>query len=81
MNWRNNHMRRSAASRLHDHASEHGEFFARKARCPLFKFELFNDWGGRGYDDSVPGEVTKTRPSARGEDYMIPYMVGKLAPN
>ena len=20
--------------------------------------ELFNDWGGRGYDDSVPGEVT-----------------------
>ena len=25
--------------------------------------ELFNDWGGRGYDDSVPGEVTKTAPS------------------
>ena len=22
--------------------------------------ELFNDWEGRGYDDSVPGEVTKT---------------------
>ena len=25
--------------------------------------ELFNDWGGRGYDDFVPGEVTKTAPS------------------
>ena len=25
--------------------------------------ELFNDWGGRGYDDSVPGEVPKTASS------------------
>ena len=25
--------------------------------------ECFNDCGGRGYDDSVPGEVTKTTPS------------------
>ena len=25
--------------------------------------ELLNDWGGRGYDDSVPREVTKTAPS------------------
>ena len=25
--------------------------------------ELFNDWGGRGYDDYVPGKVTKTAPS------------------
>ena len=25
--------------------------------------ELFNDWGRRGYDDSVPGEVTKTPSS------------------
>ena len=25
--------------------------------------ELFNDWRGRGSDDSVPGEVTKTAPS------------------
>ena len=25
--------------------------------------ELFNDWGGRGYDDSIPGEVTKIAPS------------------
>ena len=25
--------------------------------------ELFNDWGGRGYDDSVPREVTKTARS------------------
>ena len=25
--------------------------------------ECFNDWGGRGYDDSVPGDGTKTTPS------------------
>ena len=25
--------------------------------------ESFNDWGGRGYDDSVPGVVTKTATS------------------
>ena len=25
--------------------------------------EWFNDWGGRGYDDFVTGEVTKTAPS------------------
>ena len=25
--------------------------------------ECFNDWGGRGYDDSFTGEVTKTTPS------------------
>ena len=25
--------------------------------------ERFNDWGGRGYDDFVPKEVTKTAPS------------------
>ena len=24
--------------------------------------ESFNECGGRGYDDSVPGEVTKTAP-------------------
>ena len=24
--------------------------------------EGFNDWGGRGYDDFVPGEVTKIAP-------------------
>ena len=24
--------------------------------------EEFNDWGGRGYDDFVPGEVIKTAP-------------------
>ena len=23
----------------------------------------FNDWGKRGYDGSVPGEVTRTAPS------------------
>ena len=25
--------------------------------------ESFNDWGGRGYDDSVPGVVIETAPS------------------
>ena len=25
--------------------------------------EGFNDWGGRGYDDFVSGEVTRTAPS------------------
>ena len=25
--------------------------------------EFFNDWGGRGYDDSVLGEVNKTASS------------------
>ena len=25
--------------------------------------ESFNDWGGRGYDDSVPGVVNETAPS------------------
>ena len=29
----------------------------------LMKTEGFDDWGGRGYDDFVPGEVTKTAPS------------------
>ena len=29
----------------------------------LFGEELFNDWGGRGYDDSVPREVNKTASS------------------
>ena len=30
---------------------------------PYRRIELFNDWGRRGYDDSVPGEVTKTPSS------------------
>ena len=29
-------------------------------------YELFNDWGGRGYDDSVPVKVTKTAPPGIG---------------
>ena len=29
----------------------------------LSVYEGFNDWGGRAYDDFVPGEVTKTAPS------------------
>ena len=31
--------------------------------CAFVIFESFNDWGGRGYDDFVPGEVTKTARS------------------
>ena len=31
--------------------------------CTISTNEGFNDWGGRGYDDFVPGEVTKTAPS------------------
>ena len=32
---------------------------------PLYQSwqKVFNDWGGRGYDDFVPGEVTKTAHS------------------
>ena len=30
---------------------------------PRRGFECFNGWGGRGYDNSVPGEVTETTPS------------------
>ena len=37
------------------------------------KHECSNDWGGRRYDDSIPGEVNKTI-----FDYMIPYMVDKV---
>ena len=29
----------------------------------LSTLECFNDWGGRGYNDSVPGDGTKTTPS------------------
>ena len=29
----------------------------------MLSLEGFNDWGGRGYDDFVPEEVTKTAPS------------------
>ena len=35
----------------------------RKRRDHQLTSESFNDWGGRGYDDSVPGVVTKTSPS------------------
>ena len=30
---------------------------------PCTTYELFNDWGERGYDDSVHGQVTKTASS------------------
>ena len=29
----------------------------------VYNSEGFNDWGGRGYDDFVPGELIKTAPS------------------
>ena len=34
-----------------------------KTHAFVVPLEGFNDWGGRGYDDFVPGEVTKTAPS------------------
>ena len=40
-----------------DHASVRGVCFIELME------EGFNDWGRRGYDDFVPGEVTKTPPS------------------
>ena len=33
------------------------------ARGDVVATELFNDWGGRGYNDSVSVEVAKTVPS------------------
>ena len=36
--------------------------FRRFLYCSLHATEGFSDWGGRGYDDFVPGEVTKTAP-------------------
>ena len=35
-------------------------FFVRRFHLTI---KCFNDWRGRGYDESVPGEVTKTTPS------------------
>ena len=38
---------------------------------------MFNDWGGRGYDDSVPGEVTKT-PSSGDRTTLSPTWSASL---
>ena len=35
--------------------------YRREGVCSIY--ESFNGWGGRGYDDSVSGVVTKTAPS------------------
>ena len=35
----------------------------RQEKREATRLEGFNDWGGRGYDDFVPGEVTETAPS------------------
>ena len=55
--------------------SHHGDnFLLRPTRIPSLQNPCqvqppdnikdgFNDWGGRGYDDFVPGEVIKTAPS------------------
>ena len=37
--------------------------FAQINYCLVQCLESFNDWGGRGYDDSVPGVVNETAPS------------------
>ena len=46
------------------------EYNAEAEYCSRFEIngvfytpECFNDWGGRGYADFVPEEVTKTTPS------------------
>ena len=36
---------------------------APKQKQTCYYTEGFNGWGGRGYDDFFPGEVTKTAPS------------------
>ena len=33
--------------------------------------ECSNEWGGRGYDDSVPGDGTKTTPPGIGLHYPL----------
>ena len=38
-------------------------FIFAASEYPSMTNEGFNDWGGRGYDDFVPGELTKTVPS------------------
>ena len=37
--------------------------FKPRTRTYSLRLEWFNDWGERGYDDFVSGEVTKTAPS------------------
>ena len=37
-------------------------YLAQRRDGALSPTECFNDWGGRAYDDSVPGEVTKSTP-------------------
>ena len=41
----------------------HGVSGKRRGVSGISMKECFNDWGGRGYDDSVPGDGTKTTPS------------------
>ena len=45
----------------------------------MFLLESSNNWGGWGYDDSVPGGHQNS--PYRGWDCTILYMLGKLAPN
>ena len=45
------------------HPSENGGVERVNHTIAQILAECFNDWGGRGYDDSVPGDVTKTTPS------------------
>ena len=46
-----------------DQSPDEMEFHFNLLLAPRRATELFNDWGGRGYDDSVPREVTKTARS------------------
>ena len=43
-----------------------GYLFIHSLLCFVSVFHIiegFNDWGGWGYDDFIPGEVTETAPS------------------
>ena len=56
------HFRRPEIYETRSASAKKQSFFARLyLKCP--DSECSNDWGGRGYDDSVPGDGTKTTPS------------------
>ena len=48
---------------VHGHVDDILVSGTKEAYDELQARELFNGWRGRGYDDSVPVEVTKTAPS------------------
>ena len=55
-------VRKSFVRSLNEAAAFFSGRMTRESSCKRGT-ELFNNWGGRGYDDSVPEEVIKTAPS------------------